>query len=178
YLQVPQPNISLAHAGKGFLVGSERCIWRMTALKYDSQIEELVTQGLYDEAISLISMLEDTLLLDKDDRLRDIKIMKAQALFDQRRYRDSLELFADATAPPYKVIAMYPKSIAGSISNADSEEQTSEDGGNQEDGETTHEGKKSLPSSPKSTPRKTMLGRWRAESKPDPETASIKSSKT
>jgi Vam6/Vps39-like protein vacuolar protein sorting-associated protein 39 len=64
-LHVPQPNTSLAHAGKGFLVSSERCIWRMSALKYDSQIEELKTHGHYDEAISLLTMLEDTLLEDK-----------------------------------------------------------------------------------------------------------------
>jgi hypothetical protein len=36
---IPQPNISLAHAGKGFLVASDRTIWRMEALSYDTQID-------------------------------------------------------------------------------------------------------------------------------------------
>ena len=65
FLHVPQPNISLAHAGKGFLVGSDRCIWRMGAQNYESQIDELVVNGRFDEALSLLNMLEDTLLHDK-----------------------------------------------------------------------------------------------------------------
>lgn len=82
-LHVPQPNVSLAHAGKGFLVISERCIWRMRALDYDSQINALVEGEKLDEAISLIEMLEDALVKDKKGRLREIKMLKAQTLFDQ-----------------------------------------------------------------------------------------------
>ncbi|KAL8864103.1 MAG: hypothetical protein Q9174_007468, partial [Haloplaca sp. 1 TL-2023] len=81
-IYISQPNISLAHAGKGFLVISERCIWRMGALQYDSQIDALVDHGRLDEAISLLGMLEDALLKDKEGRLREIKMLKAQWLFD------------------------------------------------------------------------------------------------
>jgi hypothetical protein len=173
FIHVPPPKISLAHFGKGFLVGSDRCIWRMNALKYDSQIEELTSQGLYDEAISVISMLEDTLLADKHERLREIKMLKAHALFVQRRYRDSLELYSDAGAPPKKVIALYPKSIAGDLSINDEPAEEADD----------LESKKSPPNSPRATPRKTagMLGtlRLRADSKKqDSETASIRTADT
>jgi Vam6/Vps39-like protein vacuolar protein sorting-associated protein 39 len=179
-LHVPQPNISLAHAGKGFLVCSDRCIWRMSALKYDAQIEQLTSQALYDEAISLISMLEDTLLLNKDTRLREIKILKARALFDQRKYRDSLELFSDASAPPKEVVALYPKIIAGKPSSVDGEEAPQKEN---EPGEAEQslDDKKSPPNSPRSVPQKGILGslRLRGDSKKlDPETASIKSSRT
>lgn len=115
-LHVPQPNISLAHAGKGFLVLSDRCIWRMGALDYDSQIDALVGRGRLDEAISLIEMLEDALLKDKQGRLRDIRMLKAQNLFDQRRYRDSLDLFTEVSAPPERVIRLFPPIIAGHTS--------------------------------------------------------------
>jgi hypothetical protein len=173
FVHVPQPNISLAHAGKGFLVGSDRCIWRMNALKYESQIEELISQGLYDEAMSIISMLEDTLLIDKHERLREIKMLKAHALFVQRRYRDSLELYSDAVAPPKKVIALYPRSIAGDLSAIEESPEDVDD----------IESKKSAPNSPRATPRKTagMLGslRLRADSKKqDAETASIRTADT
>jgi tetratricopeptide (TPR) repeat protein len=179
-LHVPQPNISLAHAGKGFLVSSDRCIWRMSALKYESQIEQLTSQALYDEAISLINMLEDTLLLDKDARLRDIKIMKARALFDQRKYRESMELFAEASTPPKEVVSLYPKSIAGILSSIDGEEPLQKDN---DAGETEQaiESKKSPPGSPPSAPQKGLLGslRLRPDTKKlDPDTASIKSSRT
>ena len=115
-LHVPQPNVSLAHAGKGFLVLSDRSIWRMKALDYDAQIDTLVERGRLDEALSLLGMLEDALLRDKEGRVRDIKIIKAQQLFDQKRYRDSIDLFAEVSAPPERVIRMYPPFIAGNAS--------------------------------------------------------------
>ncbi|CAN9145717.1 unnamed protein product [Alternaria alternata] len=120
FLHVPQPNISLAHAGKGFLVASDRCIWRMGAQSYETQIDELVANGRYDESLSLLKMLEDTLLLDKEERVREIQILKAQALFDQKKYREAMELFVDAKAPPERVIAMYPRSIAGNLAPEES----------------------------------------------------------
>ena len=115
-LHVPQPNVSLAHAGKGFLVLSDRCVWRMKALDYDAQIDALVEQARLDEALSLLGMLEDALLRDKDGRIRDIKIIKAQQLFDQKRYRDSIDLFTEVSAPPERVIRLYPPFIAGDAS--------------------------------------------------------------
>lgn len=116
-LHIPPPNISLAHAGKGFLVLSERCIWRMGALDYDSQINALVDRGRLDEAISLLGMLEDALLRDKEGRLREIKMLKAQTLFDLRRYREALDLFTEVSAPPQRVIQLFPPLIAGHISS-------------------------------------------------------------
>ncbi|KAL8772402.1 MAG: hypothetical protein Q9209_002353 [Squamulea sp. 1 TL-2023] len=115
-LHISQPNISLAHAGKGFLVISERCVWRMGALEYDSQIDALVDRGRLDEAISLLGMLEDALLKDKEGRLREIKMLKAQSLFDLRRYRESLDLFTEVSAPPDRVIRLFPPIIAGQLS--------------------------------------------------------------
>jgi len=114
-LHVPQPYVSLAHAGKGFLVSSDRCIWRMDALGYDAQIDALVERRRLDEAISLLGMLEDALLKDKEGRLREIKMLKAQDLFDQRRYRDSLDLFTEVSAPPERVIPLYPSVISGDV---------------------------------------------------------------
>ena len=123
-LHVPQPYVSLAHAGKGFLVSSERCIWRMDALGYDAQIDALVERRRLDEAISLLGMLEDALLKDKEGRLRETKMLKAQDLFDQKKYRDSLDLFSDVSAPPERVIALYPKIIAGDPSPLESSQQS------------------------------------------------------
>jgi Vam6/Vps39-like protein vacuolar protein sorting-associated protein 39 len=116
-LHVAQPNISLAHAGKGFLVASERVIWRMGALDYDSQIDALVEKDYFDEAISLLGMLEDALLKDKEGRLREIKMMKAKMLFDLKRYRESLDLFTEVAAPPERVIKLYPRLIAGDLTS-------------------------------------------------------------
>lgn len=127
-MHIPQPNISLAHAGKGFLVSSDRVIWRMEALSYDSQIDELVENGYLDEAISLINMLEDALLKNKAGRMRDVKLQKAQSLFVAQKYRDSLDLFAEVSAPPEVVIKLYPKIIAGDLSIEEEQEDNESSG--------------------------------------------------
>jgi hypothetical protein len=114
-LQVPNPNISLAHQGKGFLVASERIIWRMQGLNYDAQIDALVEGGQLDEAISLLNMIEETLINNKDGRLREIKMQKAQQLFDEKKFRDALDLFGEVSAPPERVIKLYPPVIAGDL---------------------------------------------------------------
>ncbi|OJJ72333.1 hypothetical protein ASPBRDRAFT_672276 [Aspergillus brasiliensis CBS 101740] len=127
-MHIPQPTISLAHAGKGFLVASDRTIWRMEALSYDTQIDSLVEKGYLDEAISLASMLEDALLRDKQGRLRQIKLEKAEGLFKLRKYTDSMDLFTEISAPPETVIRLYPKIIAGELSSIVEEPEESEDG--------------------------------------------------
>ncbi|KAK5136328.1 hypothetical protein LTR08_003701 [Meristemomyces frigidus] len=116
-LHVPQPNISLAHAGKGFLVASDRMIWRMNALPYDTQLQQLVEKQRFDEAISLLTLLEDTLIDDKEGRIREVKVQKAIAYFQQQKYRPALDLFTEAEAPPERVVALYPRSIAGDLSS-------------------------------------------------------------
>ncbi|KAL4876646.1 vacuolar sorting protein 39 domain 1-domain-containing protein [Aspergillus karnatakaensis] len=120
-MHIGQPTISLAHAGKGFLVASDRTIWRMEALGYDSQIDSLVEGGYLDEAISLASMLEDALLKDKEGRIREIKLEKAEGLFALRKYLESMDLFTKVSAPPETVIRLYPRLIAGDLTTVDEE---------------------------------------------------------
>jgi hypothetical protein len=102
----------------------------MSALDYDSQIDSLVEHGHLDEAISLIAMLEDALLTDKAGRLRQVKLQKAQALFNLRKYRDSLDLFAEVSAPPEVVIQLYPRIISGDTSSyEDSDNEEADEAG-------------------------------------------------
>ena len=126
-LQVPSPNVSLAHQGKGFLVSSDRAVWRMQGLKYDAQVDALVDASQLDEAISLLDLVEDTLVENGEERLREIKMQKAQKLFDQQKYRDSLDLFGEVSAPPERVIRLYPKLIAGDQALESKEDQREAD---------------------------------------------------
>lgn len=172
-LHVPPPNISLAHAGKRFLVASDRVIWRMNALPYTAQLTELTDADRFDEAVSLLNLLEDTLIDDKAGRIREIKILKATALFEERKYRESLDLFTEAEAEPARVIKLYPKEIAGDLSTVTSEV---------ENGETKRTGQDEEPNQdattkePPSTPSKTLLGRVTGgHTRKDSDTDSIKS---
>lgn len=171
-LHVPQPNISLAHAGKGFLVASDRVIWRMNALSYPSQLSELVEKQRFDEALSLLKLLEDTLIDDKEGRIRELMILKATYLFQQQKYRPALDLFAEARTPPERVIALYPKSIAGDLS-------TVPDTSDQSEAEPAAENGEAKPEEPAkeapTTPSKGMLKRFTASHKrTDSDIASMK----
>ncbi|KAL7909928.1 hypothetical protein GGI35DRAFT_468953 [Trichoderma velutinum] len=117
-LHFPPPTVSLAHAGKGFHISSDRCVWKMGATDYDSQIGELIESSKFDEAISILQMLEDALLKNKTETLREVKMLKAESLFKQKKYRQSMDLMNedDVHAPPERVLRMYPVLIAGELS--------------------------------------------------------------
>ncbi|PNS16933.1 hypothetical protein CAC42_4897 [Sphaceloma murrayae] len=174
-LHVPQPNISLAHAGKGFLVSSDRVIWRMHATGYEAQTADLVKQMRFDEAISLLGMLEDTLLKDKQGQIREIQIKKAQSLFTERKFQPALDLFTDASAPPARVIALYPKSIAGDLSSVDDSEiaKSDVDGASEskEESAKTKPVELAEPASP-ATPRKSKAEKIKTAAK-DSDAASV-----
>lgn len=115
----PPPTVSLAHAGKGFHVSGERTVWRMQATDYDAQVRELVDARRYDEAISVLGMLEGALLVaDKEQTLREVKMRKAEELFRRRKFRDSMDLFNDESvhAPPERVLRLFPREISGELS--------------------------------------------------------------
>jgi hypothetical protein len=124
-LHFPPPTVSLAHAGKGFHVLSDRAVWKMDATNYDSQVEELVKSGRLDEAISILNMLEDALLKNKTETLREVKMQKAELLFRQKKYRESMDLFNEdeVDAPPERVLKLFPKIIAGELSGVEDEKQ-------------------------------------------------------
>lgn len=170
-LHVPQPYISLAHAGKGFLVASERTIWRMNALPYPSQLTELVSKQRFDEAVSLLELLEDTLIDDKAGRIREIMTQKAIALFHQQKYLAARDLFTDAQTTPERVIALYPRSIAGDLSSL------TEDASEPEAADTTEQKAEDSARLVPVTPVKGMFGKLTgSHKKVDSDVASIRSS--
>ncbi|KAH6996985.1 SPX domain-containing protein [Ilyonectria destructans] len=128
-LHFPPPTVSLAHAGKGFHISSDRCVWKMGATDYDSQIQELVDGGKFDEAISIMGMLEDALLNDKTETLREVKMLKAETLFKRKRYRQAMDLFNedDVHAPPERVLKLFPPQVAGELSAWTGREEEPED---------------------------------------------------
>ncbi|GAP92820.2 putative vacuolar sorting protein 39 domain 1 [Rosellinia necatrix] len=128
-LYFPPPTVSLAHAGKGFHISSDRVVWKMDATDYDTQVQELIEKAQYNEAISVLNMLEDALLKDKIGTTREVKMLKAESLFKQRKFRQSLDLFNadDVHAPPERVLRLYPRAIAGELS-VETQEEDSADG--------------------------------------------------
>ncbi|CAZ83883.1 unnamed protein product [Tuber melanosporum] len=133
-LHVPPPNVSLVHAGKLFYIGSSSQVWRMTAADYETQIKQLIEGDHLDEAISLLEILESVLLDSKEEQLREVKMLKAERLFEKRKYRESMDLFTEVSAPPERVIRLFPKVIAGDLSICDTTASDSVDSGEAVDG--------------------------------------------
>ncbi|RFU24972.1 hypothetical protein B7463_g11359, partial [Scytalidium lignicola] len=115
-LYCPPQTASLAHSGKDFHVASYWSIWRMGATDYDLQVSELVKNQNYDEAISILDTLEDALLKNKEERLREIKTQKARMLFNKGKFADAIAIFSAVKASPESVISLYPTAIAGDLS--------------------------------------------------------------
>ncbi|KAI1078598.1 AvaB protein [Whalleya microplaca] len=140
-LHCPPPSSSLAHAGKGFHVSSDRIVWKMEATDYDTQVQVLIDNAKYDEAISILGMLEDALLKDKASTMREAKMLKAEVLFKQKKFGKSLELFneEEVHAPPERVLKLYPRMIAGELSAETTREETSEEEDQEEDNKANGE---------------------------------------
>ncbi|KAJ8104521.1 hypothetical protein ONZ43_g7809 [Nemania bipapillata] len=141
-LHFPPPTVSLAHAGKGFHISSDRVVWKMDATDYDTQVQELIEKAQYDEAISILNMLEDALLKDKAGTTREVKMLKAEALFKQRKFRQSLDLFNedDVHAPPERVLRLYPRVIAGELSVEIQQEGSTDDDDNDNENDNDPDG--------------------------------------
>ncbi|KAK0613874.1 hypothetical protein B0T14DRAFT_436647 [Immersiella caudata] len=186
-LHFTPPTSSLAHAGKGFYVLSERVVWKMDATNYDSQIEELIGSGKYDEAISVLGMLEDALLKNKTQTMREVKMLKAELLFRQKKYRESMDLFNEdeVHAPPERVLKLFPRIIAGDLAGVEEEKDSSDSDHEEHNGKTNGEtGQKAdtaaLEPQVASPPRASAGGFTKylmGHRKLNPETASIASSK-
>ncbi|KAI1471853.1 SPX domain-containing protein [Daldinia caldariorum] len=182
-LHFPPPTVSLAHAGKGFHISSDRVIWKMEATDYDTQVKELMDKANYDEAISVLGMLEDALLKDKTGTLREAKMLKAEVLFKKRKFAESLTLFNEdeVHAPAQRVLRLYPRIIAGDLSAEPAQEETSEEEEEQEEDEKVNGGKaaKTDGSIEVASPSKpgAFAKYWMGHRKTDSDTASIASSK-
>lgn len=59
-------------------------------------------------------------------RIRTIRYLKAFALFEQKKYDDSMDLFSSVSAAPQNVIMLFPSVISGDLAiHEDSEENES-----------------------------------------------------
>ncbi|KAH8840280.1 hypothetical protein MCOR27_006098 [Pyricularia oryzae] len=191
-LHFPPPNVSLAHGGKGFHISSDRCVWKMDATDYDTQVDELVKAGRYDEAISILNMLEDALLRNKIEVLREVKMLKAESLFRMKKFQQSMDLFneEDVHAPAERVLRLFPPVIAGDLSGvpasddgkAVEEEEVEANGSTDEHKEEKDQKQEPEPATPAKaaggfTNRLWGLGHGLTHKKPDSDAASIASSR-
>ncbi|GFN97687.1 vam6/vps39-like protein [Plakobranchus ocellatus] len=106
-------NITLPDAryicqGDGCLyVASQNTVWRLVVVPYSSQIKQLLQSKEFELALKLAE-LADEAVSEKEKRIRNIKNLYAFDLFCQRRFGESLSLFAKLGTDPSHVIGLYP----------------------------------------------------------------------
>lgn len=113
FLDVSPSTKSVPNASCRILLASDRRVWRLELQPYAAQSDELISQHKFDEALSLTGLIDEILLPDKNERLREIRILKGEELFVKQKYRDAMSLFIDTSAPAERVISKFPPSIAG-----------------------------------------------------------------
>lgn len=62
--------------------------------------------------------------LRQEMRLRTIRYLKAFALFETKKYEESMDLFSSVSATPRIVISLFPPQIAGDVSQHEDPEDT------------------------------------------------------
>ncbi|RIA80537.1 CNH domain-containing protein [Glomus cerebriforme] len=105
----------LINQGKYLYVASFNNAWRFIPLNFEKQIDQLVEQNEFEEALSLAEQIEPILLDDKDAKLRDIRRLHAHYLFHQTKFDDAITIFQELEVDPTEVIALYPPSISGAL---------------------------------------------------------------
>ncbi|KAK9460769.1 uncharacterized protein V1516DRAFT_677607 [Lipomyces oligophaga] len=108
--------------GRFPVVASSRQIWQLCLRPFEDQVQSLIRTNQLDEAINLIEDMGDAYVADRLARLKDLKMRKAEELFKRMKFSHSMTLFSEVSAPPERVLALYPPSISGGSIDEDEDD--------------------------------------------------------
>lgn len=104
--------------GGTVFVASKTHIWALTPIALGSQVDQLVKEGDYEEALSLCENLDPEDLPDKDDKLRSIRLLFAFHLFNQGQYIRSMEFFLALNTDVVQVIGLFPQMLPSELTSS------------------------------------------------------------
>ncbi|ODQ63713.1 hypothetical protein NADFUDRAFT_84320, partial [Nadsonia fulvescens var. elongata DSM 6958] len=81
-------------------------VYKLVPENYGTVIDSIAEKGYLEEAINLLGVIPNVWISDKDERLRNLNILKAKDLFQKGNYEDSMFLFIDISANPDDVIPL------------------------------------------------------------------------
>ncbi|PFH51068.1 hypothetical protein AMATHDRAFT_143451 [Amanita thiersii Skay4041] len=91
-------------------------IWQMSMKSWTEQLDELVMAGQYADALTLLDVIDDVSLPDKEQKRQEIRVLNAVAQFRASKYDTAIDIFTELDVNPAKVVALYPESVAGRLS--------------------------------------------------------------
>ncbi|KJE91752.1 vesicle fusion protein, variant [Capsaspora owczarzaki ATCC 30864] len=103
------PKVQFIAQGRGVFAASPTHVWHLMSMPLQSQIEQLIQQKEYEEALNLAQLLKDVSEERKQAQVRQIRTLHAYSLFDQHKYDESLVIFTELDMDPPQVIGLYPE---------------------------------------------------------------------
>ncbi|XP_029683915.1 vam6/Vps39-like protein isoform X2 [Takifugu rubripes] len=98
----------IASAGPNIVyVASNHFVWRLVPVSISSQIEQLLQDKQFELALQLAKMKDDS-DGDKKQQINHIQNLYGFNLFCQKRFDDSMQVFAKLGTDPTHVIGLYP----------------------------------------------------------------------
>ncbi|XP_006455342.1 hypothetical protein AGABI2DRAFT_187742 [Agaricus bisporus var. bisporus H97] len=91
-------------------------IWQFGMRPWAEQIDELVENGYYADALSLLDVIDESALLDKVQRHTRIRALNAVSQFRASKFKEALDTFLELDINPAKVIALYPEAVSRRLS--------------------------------------------------------------
>ncbi|KAL5525933.1 hypothetical protein ACEPAG_7271 [Sanghuangporus baumii] len=93
--------------------GSAIWVFRMKA--WGEQIDDLVEEERYTEALALLETIEEATLFDKTSRTARIRALNAVSQFKKGEFDSALTAFIQLDINPAKVVALYPDVVSGRL---------------------------------------------------------------
>ncbi|KAF8634148.1 hypothetical protein AX15_001050 [Amanita polypyramis BW_CC] len=90
-------------------------IWQISMKTWSEQLDELVLEGRYSDALALLGVIDEAILPDKDQRAKRIRILNAVSQFKASNYDAAIDTFTELDVNPAKVVALYPESVSGRL---------------------------------------------------------------
>ncbi|XP_031566770.1 vam6/Vps39-like protein [Actinia tenebrosa] len=93
--------------GKHIFIASNSYVWRLVPVSFPMQIQQLLQDKQFNLALMLAELVEEP-TAEKARRKENIQNLYAFELFCQKRFDESLQLFARLQTDPAQVIGLFP----------------------------------------------------------------------
>ncbi|THH09023.1 hypothetical protein EW145_g2303 [Phellinidium pouzarii] len=90
-------------------------LWLLKMRTWGEQIDELIEDESYPEALSLLESIDEVTLPDKSLRRAKIRSLNAISQFKKGEFDSAMNAFIELDTNPAKVVALYPESVSGRL---------------------------------------------------------------
>jgi hypothetical protein len=98
-------------------VASQTTVWRLVPVPLLAQVDQLVKEHEYEDALNLVESLTDFPEAVKASKLKEIKELYASTLFNDGQHARAMEFFFELETDPVYVIGLYPNLLPKNIAN-------------------------------------------------------------